>query len=65
VGANIGREHGQSVVTRDVQRCAYAQSERPEFWDVTYEFRGIEHRVQMTSPPGPSIAVNDNGEPRV
>ena len=65
VGANIGRDNGQSVVTRDVQRCAYAQRDRPEFWDVTYEFRGIEHRVQMTSPPGPSIAVNGNGEPRV
>jgi uncharacterized protein YcfJ len=65
VGANIGRDNRQAAVARDVQHCAYAQRDRPEFWDVTYEFRGVEHRVQMTSPPGPSIAVNDNGEPRV
>jgi hypothetical protein len=32
---------------------------------VTYEFRGVEHRVQMTAPPGQTIAVNGRGEPRV
>lgn len=67
VGANLGRDRGgRQLVDQDVQRCSSQTTPgRPEFWDVTYEFRGIEHRVQMTSPPGPSIAVNGNGEPRV
>jgi uncharacterized protein YcfJ len=39
-------------------------STQPEYWDVTYNFRGLEHRVQMTAPPGRTIAVNGNGVPR-
>jgi uncharacterized protein YcfJ len=66
VGANIGRDGGgQQVQNRDVQRCASAPSQaRPEYWDVTYNYRGQEHRIQMTSPPGPTVTVNDQGEPR-
>ena len=33
--------------------------------DVTYNFRGYEHHVQTTSPPGRTILVNRQGEPRV
>lgn len=67
VGSSIGRgDGGQQVQTRDVQRCASAPSQaRPDYWDVTYNFRGIEHRIQMTSPPGQTLTVNDQGEPRV
>jgi uncharacterized protein YcfJ len=66
VGANVGRdEGGQQVTTRDVQRCASTPSEaRPEYWDVTYIFRGQEHHAQLTSPPGATITVDGNGEPR-
>jgi uncharacterized protein YcfJ len=66
VGANVGRDGGgQQAYARDVQRCASAPSEgRPEFWDVTYKFRGQEHRMQMTDPPGPTVTVNGLGEPR-
>ena len=32
---------------------------------VTYTFRGYEHHVQTTSPPGRTIWVNAQGEPRV
>jgi uncharacterized protein YcfJ len=66
VGANIGRDSaGQQVVTQDVRRCASVPSQaRPEFWDVTYIFRGQEHRMQMTSPPGRTVTVNGKGEPR-
>lgn len=35
---------------------------RPDYWDVTYEFRGIQHNVQLRAPPGSTIAVNGNGE---
>ena len=66
VGANIGRDRsGQQVQTQDVQRCENVQSQaRPDHWDVTYTFRGQEHRVQMTAPPGATITVNERGEPR-
>jgi uncharacterized protein YcfJ len=63
LGANVG---GGSSYSRDVQRCASTpRSSRPDYWDVTYNFHGAEHRVQMTSPPGATIAVNANGEPRI
>jgi uncharacterized protein YcfJ len=66
VGANIGRDGGgQQASTQDVQRCTSAPSQaRPDYWDVTYTFRGQEHRVQMTAPPGPTVTVNEQGEPR-
>jgi len=52
-GAYIGRDNGgNSVQTRDVQRCETAPSQaRPDFWDVTYSFRGQASRMQMTTPP--------------
>ena len=65
IGASVGRD-GSTAATQDVQRCTTAPSRaRAELWDVTYTFRGQEHRVQMTSPPGATIIVNRNGEPRV
>jgi len=64
VGANIGRGNGPSY--QDVQRCAnVSDAGNPEYWDVTYEFRGQEHHVQMAAPPGATIAVSGNGEPRI
>ena len=65
VGANVGRDGGRQVRTQDVQRCASVPNQaRPDHWDVTYNFRGQEHRVQMTAPPGPTVTVNRRGEPR-
>jgi uncharacterized protein YcfJ len=66
VGANLGRNRdGETVVTRDVQRCRNRQSSnRPVYWDVDYEFRGRAHQMQMQSPPGDTITVNRQGEPR-
>ena len=66
VGANVGRDGGgQQASTRDVQRCASAPVQaRPDYWDVSYTFRGQEHRVQMTRPPGATVMVNGQGEPR-
>ena len=64
VGANVGRDGGGQQA-QDVQRCESVPSQaRTEFWDVTYNFRGQEHRMQVTSPPGPTITVNEQGEPR-
>jgi uncharacterized protein YcfJ len=65
IGANVGGGGGGQAATADVQRCETVPSQaRPEFWDVTYNFRGLEHRVQMTSPPGSTVNVNERGEPR-
>jgi uncharacterized protein YcfJ len=62
VGANVGRGGGYD---RDVRRCETVPSQgRAEYWDVTYEFRGVTHHAQMSSPPGRTITVNGNGEPR-
>jgi uncharacterized protein YcfJ len=64
-GAAIGANVGRGGYTQDVQRCENVSSNmRPDYWDVTYEFRGQEHRAQLASPPGPTITVNESGEPR-
>ena len=66
VGININRDRNeQEVITQDVQHCAdthrYA---KPEYWDVSYTFRGQKHRLQMTQNPGTTVTVNERGEPR-
>jgi len=63
VGSNVGRDGGTQA--HDVQHCSSVPSQaRTEYWDVTYDFRGQEHRMQVTSPPGRTVTVNENGEPR-
>ncbi len=63
VGSQVGREGGTQA--HDVQHCSSVPSQaRTEYWDVTYEFRGQEHRMQVTAPPGRTVTVNENGEPR-
>lgn len=68
-GAVVGNQiaGGATVgpVGRDVQRCETTQSATPAYWDVTYNYRGAEHHVQMSAPPaGNTIFVNANGLPR-
>jgi uncharacterized protein YcfJ len=64
IGANVGRPTDAPAYS-DVQRCSYKPvSTRADYWDVTYVFAGAEHRVQLTTPPGPTILVNAQGEPR-
>lgn len=62
IGANAGRNRNTN--DRDVRRCETAQSGQPDYWEVSYEFRNVEHHIQMSAPPGRTIAVNRNGEPR-
>lgn len=66
VGANVGRDGAAApAAVHNVRHCDTVPSQaRPDFWDVTYEFRGREHRVQMTTAPGATVTVNENGEPR-
>jgi uncharacterized protein YcfJ len=65
-GSNVGRDNrGRQVTTQNVQRCSgEVGSTQPDYWDVVYRFRGQEHRVQMTHPPGDTLSVNRRGEPR-
>jgi uncharacterized protein YcfJ len=69
-GAALGSQYGQSgstqyASTQDVRRCDGNPAQAaPTYYDVVYMFRGQEHRVQMASPPGPTISVNGRGEPR-
>ena len=66
VGANVGRGPDGTVYTQNVQRCEYVPASASlTYWDVTYNFDGYEHRVQMMTAPGRTILVNAQGEPRV
>lgn len=65
IGSRLYRDQrGNEVQSQDVRRCETVQNQRQAYWDVTYVFRGTEHHVQMTSPPGNTVTVNREGEPR-
>ena len=64
VGANVGRSDQVVTSTRDIRRCENVAGQTPQYYDVTYDWRGMQHHVQMTSPPARTILVNGNGEPR-
>jgi uncharacterized protein YcfJ len=68
VGYNTGGKRSDGY-TQDVERCSddatgSSDRSRPDYWDVTYNFRGVEHRIQTTYQPGNTISVNRDGEPR-
>jgi uncharacterized protein YcfJ len=63
IGANVNR--GGQTYTQDVQRCSTVPgSGQVSYWDVTYVFRGITHRAQLSFAPGATLTVNGQGEPR-
>ena len=64
LGANVDRIRDPQT-GQDVRRCENVASQTPQYWDVTYNYQGVEHRVQMNTQPGATIAVNRNGEPRL
>jgi uncharacterized protein YcfJ len=51
--------------TQLISRCQSVQSGSPDYWDVTYRFRNVEHTVQMSAAPGQVMYVNKRGEPRL
>jgi uncharacterized protein YcfJ len=63
LGANAGNRNG--VATQDVRRCEQVANTTPAYWDVTYNYRGQQHRIQMATAPGATIPVNGRGEPRL
>ena len=66
IGSNVGRDGGGQGYgyNQNVQRCESVPSQVPTYWDVTYTFRGRDHRMQMTQDPGRTVKVNSQGEPR-
>jgi uncharacterized protein YcfJ len=66
VGSNVGRGSGAGgAPAADIRKCeTVASSAPPQFWDVTYNFRGTDHKLQMKTAPGTTIVVNENGDPR-
>jgi len=64
IGANVNRG-ADSVTSQDVQRCTSAPSGAPAYWDVTYDFNGVQHHVQTSSPPGPTLLVDRDGNPQM
>jgi uncharacterized protein YcfJ len=65
VGSQVGRDGSSGGGTQDVQRCENVPGgAQPAFWDVSYNFRGQDHRVQLAQAPGRTLTVNAQGEPR-
>ncbi|TFW13447.1 beta/gamma crystallin-related protein [Duganella callida] len=63
VGNNVANQN--NVSTRDVRRCENVGNQQPQYWDVSYNYRGVEHHVQMSNPPGNTVSINaKTGEPR-
>jgi len=63
IGGLAGSQYGNTYTSRDVQRCRDARGP-VQYYDVTYDFRGQQRYAQVTTPPGPTILVNELGEPR-
>lgn len=64
LGSKIAKRNNDGTRTQQVQRCENVSDAKPAYWDVTYSFRGQQYTAQMTTPPGATITVNRNGEPR-
>lgn len=63
MGSNVGRNDARGY-GQNVQRCSNVPGQSPAYWDVTYNFRGQDHRMQMAQDPGRTVSVNSQGEPR-
>ena len=65
-GGAVGSSIGDGGHGGDVQRCrTVGNYDHPDYWDVTYSFRGAQHRIRMSSPPPSTIAVYADGQPAV
>jgi uncharacterized protein YcfJ len=65
-GAVIGSQLARGAEQpQAVTRCTSVPAQAPDHYDVSYWYHGVRHHVQTTLPPGPTITVNGNGEPRL
>src|SRR5262249_14762983 len=64
VGSNVNR--GSSTQTQDVQRCEPGpRAAKNDYWGGTHNLPGVDPRAQRAYAPGPTITVNEAGEPRM
>ncbi len=63
LGGTVDLLTGKPQSTPYIERCRTVAS--TAYWDVTYEFRGVIHRAELATQPGPTIVVNGYGNPRV
>ena len=65
IGNRVAGGSAPGYATQDVQKCENVQG-APAYYEVTYNYRGAPHTVQMSAPPvGNTIIVNERGEPRM
>ena len=65
-GAVIGSQLARGAEQpQAVTRCTSVPPQAPDHYDVSYWYHGVRHHVQTTQPPGPTILVNGDGEPRI
>ena len=64
LGANVDRIRDRAS-GQEIRRCENVADQTPQYWDVTYVYQGREHHAQMSTPPGRTILVNRDGEPRI
>jgi uncharacterized protein YcfJ len=62
IGSQLARGADQP---QQVTRCTSVPSQAPDHYDIAYWYHGVQHHVQTTQPPGQTILVNGNGEPRL
>jgi uncharacterized protein YcfJ len=63
IGSQLARGADQPQA---VTRCTSVPvGQGPDHYDVSYWYHGVRHHVQTTLPPGPTLLVNGNGEPRI
>jgi len=63
-GGAVGAGAARRTAYRDVQKCEAVSNQTVHYYDVGYSFKGVDHFVQMTSPPGRTVTVNADGVPR-
>jgi hypothetical protein len=69
-GQRDGSSAGRGVISHQtgrsaLRRCEQVNDDTPDFWEVSYSFRGRAHSIQMNEPPGQMLTVNGAGEPRM
>ncbi len=62
IGSQIARGAEQPQA---VTRCNAVPPQAPDHYDVSYWYHGVHHHLQTTQPPGPTIVVNGDGDPRI
>ena len=60
VGDLLSNQHSEPNIVRHCETISGTTA----YWDVVYEFNGVQHRTQLSSAPGTTVAVNGYGDLR-